>query len=198
MRVLTVCSGCDQRLLMAQRLLLSFRPMSFLSLSLLYVMLLLLSLSARWCTRKHHHLLSSIIGSPGFSCASCLSPPPRLLIKTKRKNANAPYNSRAHSAVQYAGFTCMPFVGGFLAFLMKDSRIPILGNFLVLTSFTAPVSTIASSESRPVILFEGELCVCLQGVAMVGRYPSERAASIQYRQHCRRNKTHGGMNMTRT
>ncbi|CAM9372145.1 unnamed protein product, partial [Hapterophycus canaliculatus] len=42
------------------------------------------------------------------------------------------------TAVQYAGFTCMPFVGGFLAFLVKDRRIPILGKFLVLTSFTAP------------------------------------------------------------
>ncbi|CAM9472921.1 unnamed protein product [Ectocarpus sp. 8 AP-2014] len=32
----------------------------------------------------------------------------------------------------------MPFVGGFLSFLIKDRRIPLLGEFLVLTSFTAP------------------------------------------------------------
>ena len=43
------------------------------------------------------------------------------------------------SAVQYAGFTCMPFVGGFLSFVFKNTRVPILGNALVLTSFTAPV-----------------------------------------------------------
>ncbi|CAM9888603.1 unnamed protein product [Ectocarpus sp. 13 AM-2016] len=42
------------------------------------------------------------------------------------------------TAVQYAGFTCMPFVGGFLSFVIKDRRIPLLGEFLVLNSFTAP------------------------------------------------------------
>lgn len=43
------------------------------------------------------------------------------------------------SAVQYAGFTCMPFLGGFLSFVFKDTHLPILGEALVLTSFTAPV-----------------------------------------------------------
>ena len=42
------------------------------------------------------------------------------------------------SAVQYAGFTCMPFLGGFFSFLLESRSFPILGNFLVLNQFTAP------------------------------------------------------------
>lgn len=55
------------------------------------------------------------------------------------------------SAVQYAGFTCMPFVGGFLAFVIKDQSFPILGDALVLTSFTAPV--------RFDLLFSVRVCI---------------------------------------
>ena len=40
--------------------------------------------------------------------------------------------------MQYAGFTCMPIVGGFLSHVMGSEKIPLIGQFLVLTQFTAP------------------------------------------------------------
>lgn len=47
-------------------------------------------------------------------------------------------DNNKNSAVQYAGFTCMPFLGGFLSFVMGSRNIPIVGNFLILNQFTAP------------------------------------------------------------
>lgn len=44
----------------------------------------------------------------------------------------------ADSAVQYAGFTCMPFLGGFLCWLLKSRAYPVLDGLLVLNEFTAP------------------------------------------------------------
>lgn len=41
-------------------------------------------------------------------------------------------------AVQYAGFTVMPVLGGFFSYLLSSTEIPLLGRFLMLTQFTAP------------------------------------------------------------
>ncbi|CAM9152934.1 unnamed protein product [Scytosiphon promiscuus] len=42
------------------------------------------------------------------------------------------------TAVQYAGFTVMPVLGGFFSYLLGSTEIPLLGCFLLLTQFTAP------------------------------------------------------------
>ena len=42
------------------------------------------------------------------------------------------------SAVQYAGFTVMPVLGGFFSYVLGSTEIPLLGRFLMLTQFTAP------------------------------------------------------------
>lgn len=47
------------------------------------------------------------------------------------------------SAVQYAGFTCMPFVGGFLAFALRGHSFHLLGRLVVLNQFTAPAFVMA-------------------------------------------------------
>lgn len=47
--------------------------------------------------------------------------------------------------MQYAGFTCMPFVGGFLSFLLKSRSFSVVGRVLVLNQFTAPAFVMATA-----------------------------------------------------
>lgn len=51
-------------------------------------------------------------------------------------------------AVQYAGFTCTPFMGGSLSLLLGDSEIALAHDgVLVLNQFTAPAMFIATGAS---------------------------------------------------
>ena len=47
-------------------------------------------------------------------------------------------------AVQYAGLTCMPIVGGFLSHALGSAKIPLIGQFVVLTQFTASAFFLAA------------------------------------------------------
>lgn len=59
----------------------------------------------------------------------------------------SPLFTTKNSAVQYTGFTCMPFLGGFLSFLMGSRNIPVVGNLLVLNQFTAPAFSMAAAAA---------------------------------------------------
>ena len=50
-------------------------------------------------------------------------------------------------AVQYAGFTCMPFVGGLLSFLLGSDSISLIGDALVINQFTAPAFVMCIAAS---------------------------------------------------
>ncbi|CAM9412963.1 unnamed protein product, partial [Ectocarpus sp. 8 AP-2014] len=51
------------------------------------------------------------------------------------------------TAVQYAGFTVMPILGGFFSYLLGSTEIPLLGRFLLLTQFTAPAFFVAAMST---------------------------------------------------
>lgn len=52
-----------------------------------------------------------------------------------------------YRAVQYAGFTCTPLIGGWLSYLLRDRVIHISGKngLVVLDEFTAPAFFLASA-----------------------------------------------------
>lgn len=43
-----------------------------------------------------------------------------------------------HRAVQYAGFTVMPILGGYFSDFLQTREIPVLGHRIVLSAYTAP------------------------------------------------------------
>lgn len=60
-----------------------------------------------------------------------------------------PSSSRA---VQYAGFTVMPVLGGLFSYLLGSEEIPLVGRFLMLTQFTAPAFFVAAMSSAVFLL----------------------------------------------
>ncbi|CAM9773448.1 unnamed protein product, partial [Choristocarpus tenellus] len=58
-------------------------------------------------------------------------------VANKSTTAQRTYLLANVTAVQYAGFTCMPFVGGFLSYILGNRDIDMLGP-LKLNQFTAP------------------------------------------------------------
>eukprot|EP00752_Nemacystus_decipiens_P015766 g14076.t1 len=56
------------------------------------------------------------------------------------------------TAVQYAGFTVMPVLGGLFSYLLGSDEIPLIGRFLLLTQFTAPAFFVTVLSSAVLLL----------------------------------------------
>lgn len=57
------------------------------------------------------------------------------------------FSARSTRAVQHAGFTVMPVLGGLFSYLLGSEEIPLIGRFLVLTQFTAPAFFVTALSS---------------------------------------------------
>lgn len=82
-------------------------------------------------------------------------------------------------AVQYAGFTCMPFVGGLLSFLLGPRSIPLIGDILVLDQFTAPAFVMCVAA---VVLFGLLYCVFKDSIPKPKKKgkPTSTSAALVY------------------
>eukprot|EP00903_Cladosiphon_okamuranus_P018701 g17214.t1 len=56
------------------------------------------------------------------------------------------------TAVQYAGFTVMPVLGGLFSYLLGSEEIPVIGKILMLTQFTAPAFFVTAMSSAVFLL----------------------------------------------
>lgn len=54
--------------------------------------------------------------------------------------------------MQYAGFACMPLLGGYLSYVLGDRVIPVVGKIIVLNEFTAPSFALVGAGILSMIL----------------------------------------------